>query len=192
MAKRQEEEMMIPVNTTTIPIFPSTHVRSTKNEAWLFKVTDEYLEELDNKRLIERGKKGGLLRRKRQLEVHNAHKREIQDWVARTGFKMPLGYMAIWFYVPMPASWRAKKRKEMLHTVHQNTPDIDNYIKQLFDNIMPRRNRISGEKGTDDRKIHCYVALKVWVDWNDACVKIVEYNEKAFNDVFAHGHPAYC
>lgn len=180
---------MTPINATIIPIFPSTHVRSTKNEAWLFKVTDEYLEELDNRREVEKGKKGGLLRRKHQLEIHNAHKREIQDWVARSGFKMPLGYMAIWFYVPMPASWRPKKRKQMLHTVHQTTPDIDNYIKQLFDNIMPRRNRISGEKGTDDRKIHCYAAFKVWVEWDDACVKILEYAAEDFLSVFKHGLP---
>lgn len=182
---------MEPTKITILPVFPSTHVRSTKNEAWLFKVSDEYLEGLDNKRFLERGKKGGLLRRKRQLEVHNAHKKEIQGWVTGSSFTMPLGYMAIWFYVPMPTSWRPKKQKQMLHTVHQNTPDIDNYIKQLFDNIMPRRNRISGEKGTDDRKIHCYATFKVWVTWDEACVKILEYNSEQFLHTFRHGHPSF-
>jgi Holliday junction resolvase RusA-like endonuclease len=182
---------MIPVKITIIPIFPSTHVRSTKNEAWLFKVTDEYLDELDERRLREKGERGGLLRRKRQLEVHNAHKKEIQDWVVRTGFKMPLGYFAMWFYVPMPASWRPKKRKERLHTVHQNTPDIDNYAKQLFDNIMPRRNRISGEKGADDRRLHCYATFKVWVEYDEACVKIIEYDNECFMKSFQHGHPSF-
>ncbi len=56
---------------------------------------------------------------------------------------------------------------------------------------MPRRNRISGEKGTDDRKIHNYAAFKVWVEWDDACVKIVEYDEKKFKDAFIHGHPSF-
>lgn len=181
---------MTPTKITIIPIFPSTHVRSTKNEGWLFRVEDSYLEGLDNKRLITHGKKGGLLRRKHQLEVHNAHKAEIQNWVASTGFIMPHGYFAMWFYVPMPKTWRPKKRKEMLYSAHQSTPDIDNYAKQLFDNIMPRRNRIAGQKGVDDRKLHCYATFKVWVEFEEACVRILEYTKEDFMSVFHSGHPS--
>lgn len=182
---------MIPTKITTIPIHPSTHVRSTKNEGWLMaeNVTYEYLEGLDNKRLLLKGKKGTLAARKKQLEIHNAHKAEIRDWVARNEFKMPLGYFAVWFYVPMPKSWRPKERKEKLYSVHQNTPDLDNYLKQLYDSIMPRRNRQKKEKGVDDRKIFCYAAFKVWVEFDEACVKIVEYNKVDFWEIFRHGLP---
>lgn len=103
---------------------------------------------------------------------------------------MPLGYFAVWFYVPMPASWRPKKRAQRLHTVHQNTPDLDNYLKQLYDSIMPRKNRLKKEKGCDDRKIYCYAAFKVWVEWDDACVRILEYNPQDFISVFAAGQPS--
>lgn len=184
---------MIPIKETVIPIHPSTHVRSTKNEGWLLaeNVTYEYLEQLDIKRMLTKGKKGTLAARKKQLEVHNAHKNEIRNWAENNDFKMPLGYAAVWFYVPMPPSWRPKKRLQMLYTVHQNTPDLDNYLKQLYDSIMPRKNRLKKEKGVDDRKIYCYAAFKVWVEWDDACIKILEYNSNDFMEIFKHGHPSY-
>lgn len=184
---------MTPTKITVIDIHPSTHVRSTKNEGWLMaeNVTYEYLEQLDMKRIITKGKKGTLAARKKQLEIHNAHKKEIRDWAIRNDYKLPLGYAAVWFYVPMPPSWRKKKRQEMLHTVHQNTPDLDNYLKQLYDSIMPRKNRQRGEKGIDDRKIYCYAAFKVWVEFDEACVKILEYDQQEYMEQFKHGHPSY-
>ena len=70
---------MIPIKITTIDIQPSTHVRSTKNEGWLLadSVSYEYLDKLDNERIFKKGKKGTLAARKKQLEIHNAHKKEI-------------------------------------------------------------------------------------------------------------------
>lgn len=184
---------MIPIKETIIEIHPSTHVRSTKNEGWLLSenVTYEYLQGLDAKRLLTKGKVGTLAARKKQLEVNKAHKDEIKDWVVRNEFKLPLGHTAVWFYVPMPPSWRKKKREEMIYTVHQNTPDLDNYLKQLYDSIMPRKNRLKKEKGIDDRKIFCYAAFKVWVPYEKACIKIIEYNQVDFMKTFQHGHPSY-
>lgn len=183
---------MIPIKETFIEILPSTHVRSTKNEGWLLadNVSYEYLNKLDERRLITKGKRGTLAARKKQLEINRAHKEEIKSWVVRNKFTMPLGYFAVWFYVPMPHSWRPKKRAEMLYAVHQNTPDLDNYLKQLYDAIMPRKNRLKKEKGVDDRKIYCYAAFKVWVDLEDAGIKVLEYNKEDFDKVFIHGHPA--
>ena len=182
---------MQPIKETIINIHPSTHVRSTKNEGWLLadNVSYEYLAKLDVKRLLLKGKKGTLAARKKQLEINKAHKDEVKHWVVANNFVMPLGEFAVWFYVPMPKSWRPKKRAEMLHTVHQNTPDLDNYLKQLYDSIMPRKNRLLKEKGTDDRKVYSYAAFKVWVEWEDACVKIIEYAPEDFLHAFRHGHP---
>lgn len=184
---------MIPTKETFLDIYPSTHVRSTKNEGWLLAdtVSYEYLDKLDEKRLITHGKRGTLAARKKQLEVNRAHKEEIKSWVIRNEFTMPLGYFAVWFYVPMPKSWRAKKRAEMLHTAHQSTPDLDNYLKQLYDAIMPRKNRLKKEKGTDDRKIFCYASFKVWVEVEKAGIKIIQYDQKEFDHIFRHGAPAF-
>lgn len=183
---------MTPIKETWMDILPSTHVRSTKNEGWLLadSVSYEYLDTLDTKRELTHGKKGTLSARKKQLEINKAHKDEIKDWVVRTGFVMPLGYAAVWFYVPMPPSWRKNKLAERMYTTHQNTPDLDNYLKQLYDAIMPRKNRMKKEKGIDDRKIFCYAAFKVWVPCGEGGIKIVEYDKQDFMDVFNHGHPS--
>lgn len=181
---------MIPLSITTIDVHPSTNVRSTQNEGWILRVEDDKLHQYDLKKLAERGKMGGLLRRKNQLVKHNAHKQEIKDWVARNNFVMPHGYFALWFCTPMPISWRPKKRAEMLYKAHQNTPDIDNYAKQVFDCIMPRRNRIAKEKGADDRKIHCYAPFKVWVPYEEACIRLVQYDPVEYMFQFEHGHPS--
>lgn len=182
---------MIPTKITVIPIHPATHVRTTRGEYWIVKADEGYLQKLDTKRLLDKGKQGGLVRRKRQLEKAQAHKEDIMFWVAATGFKMPVGYFALWFYVPMPASWRPAKREAMKYKEHQNMPDIDNFIKKTFDGVMPRRNRIAKHRGADDRKIHCYTTFKVWVEWEEACIKLVEYSPEEYMKEFEHGHPSY-
>lgn len=40
------------------------------------------------------------------------------------------------FHVPMPKSWSKKKKAEMVGKPHQQTPDLDNFIKSL-DAIVP-------------------------------------------------------
>ncbi len=66
---------------------------------------------------------------------------------------------------------------------------LDNYLKQLYDSIMPRKNRLKKEKGIDDRKIFCYAAFKVWVPVEQACIKVVEYNPVEFMECFKYGLP---
>ena len=68
---------------------------------------------------------------------------------------------------------------------HQSTPDCDNLLKAFFDSVMPRANKAKGEKGADDRKIHCYAAFKVWVRPENACIKIVEYGGNDFLAAFS-------
>lgn len=180
---------MIPIKITTIPVWPSTNVRSTQGDRWLFAVTDEYLKIYDAKRMETHGRVGRNLDRKRQLEKYNSYKEEIRYCVDKAKFTIPLGYFAIWFYLPFPKSWRNKKRVEMLGKPHMSTPDLDNMIKALFDGLMPRRNRISGGKGADDRKIHCYVSFKVWVPEGQERIDIVEYSDTDFMSTFSYEMP---
>jgi Holliday junction resolvase RusA-like endonuclease len=46
------------------------------------------------------------------------------------------------FFVPMPKSWSAKKREAMAGKPHQQTPDVDNYLKALLDAIHANDCRI--------------------------------------------------
>jgi len=176
---------MKPIKITSIPIFPSTNVRSTQNEKWLFRVSEEYLKQLDDNRVDTHGKPGHLAARKRQLEKYNAYKEELRNWAKKNEFIMPIGYFAVHFHVPFPKSWRKPKRAKMLHSPHMNTPDADNYIKALFDGIMPRRNRVAGQQGSDDRKIHCYSMFKVWVEEGDEKIVIAEYDPSEYSMVFS-------
>lgn len=180
-----------PVKTTIIPIWPSTNVRSTQGDRWLFAVSDEYLEAYDKKKLEETGKIGGNLRRKRQLEKYNAYKEEVAYWVKKKKFTMPTGYFGIWFYIPFPKSWTKKKCSAMAGRPHLDTPDLDNLIKAVLDGIMPRRNRITGEKGADDRRIHNYIPFKIWCAPGDEKIVIVEYSELNVSSAFPTPVPVH-
>lgn len=59
----------------------------------------------------------------------------------------------IQFYVEMPKSWSKKKRLEHFGKPHQQTPDIDNLIKALFDAVL-----------VDDKHIWSISATKMWAD----------------------------
>lgn len=175
---------LLPHRITTIPVWPSTNVRSTQGDRWLFAVSDEYLEEFDLRKLEENGKKGGNLRRKRQLEKYNAYKSEIFYWSQKLKFKLPNGYFGVWFYVPFPKSWTKKKCAKMAAAPHIDTPDLDNLIKALLDGLMPRRNRIAGDTGADDRRIHNYIPFKIWCPPGQEKIVIAEYSEKEITTIF--------
>ena len=177
---------MNPIKITSIPIYPATHVRSTKGDRWLFAVTDEYLIAYDAKIEEQTGKLGGNWRRKRQLDKYNAYKEELRWWVVQNGFKMPTGYFAIWFHVAMPGSWRPKKVALMEGKIHESTPDFDNLLKAFFDSIMPRKSKTTGEKGSDDRKIHCCAPFKVWAKPENARIDIVQYDTGEYVDCFKY------
>jgi len=189
---------MIPIKQSVLKIDPQTNVRSTKGEGWVLAVTPEYLEEYDKRKTAEKqlenpeAKPLRNLARRRQLEKYNAYKEEIRWLAKKQNFVMPQGYFALWFYVPHPKSWRPSKVKEMLYKPHQATPDWDNFIKALFDALMPRKKRMWGQKGTqDDRVVHCGAIFKIWVLPDEGCIKVIEYAENEFMGVFDHGHPNY-
>lgn len=146
----------------------------------MFAVSDEYLEEYDKRRLIEKGKLGGNVRRKRQLEKYNAYKQELRYIASKLDFRLPNGCFCIIFNIPMPASWRPKRRTEMVGKPHQSKPDVDNCIKSLWDGLIPPKNKSKGEKGRDDKEIWSFAAIKRWVEPENSCIEIIEYNEEDF------------
>lgn len=46
------------------------------------------------------------------------------------------------FYLPMPDSWSKKKKELMNNKPHQQTPDVDNICKALFDCLCSQDNFI--------------------------------------------------
>jgi len=67
------------------------------------------------------------------------------------GINFDSGQVDVIFFVPMPKSWTKKKCLEMDGKPHQSRPDIDNYLKALFDAVC-----------SEDSHIHKVTARKVW------------------------------
>ena len=71
------------------------------------------------------------------------------------------------FNVPMPASWSGKKRAQMDGQPHQQTPDLDNYVKALSDAL-----------NKDDSTIWHYAGLtKRWAFEGSIEIEIEEVGE---------------
>ena len=67
---------------------------------------------------------------------------------------IPVAIGSIIFNIPMPGSWSKNKRVEMNGRPHQQTPDLDNYLKGFLDAVC-----------SEDRHIHCIGKLrKVWAE----------------------------
>lgn len=69
------------------------------------------------------------------------------------GINFDSGQVDVIFFVPMPKSWTIKKKKKMNGKPHQSRPDIDNFLKALFDAVCD-----------EDSHIHTVCAKKVWSD----------------------------
>jgi len=74
------------------------------------------------------------------------------DKVRKAGIDLPDHGATILFTIPMPKNWSKKKRKSMDEKPHQQTPDLDNLLKALFDAVHK-----------EDKQIwHYGSVMKVW------------------------------
>lgn len=66
----------------------------------------------------------------------------FKDEVRKQGAAIPTHGAHITFYIAMPKSW-TKKRKEVFNLQpHQSRPDVDNYLKGIFDAVFDEDCRI--------------------------------------------------
>ena len=70
----------------------------------------------------------------------------------------------IMFIIPMPKSWSKQKKQEMAMTAHQQTPDLDNMIKGIFDACYK-----------DDCVIYDIRATKLWGDIGQIWIKNADH-----------------
>lgn len=85
--------------------------------------------------------------------------RAFKDECRERGVTIP-ETCAITFYMPMPDSWSKKRKVEMLGKPHQQTPDIDNLCKAVFDAVLE-----------NDAHIWKVSAEKIWA--NNGAIEIV-------------------
>ena len=77
--------------------------------------------------------------------------RDFCDQVRAAGVQIPPSGARILFVLPLPPSWSEKKKIQMAEMPHQQTPDLDNLLKALFDAVF-----------ADDKAIWHYEAAKRW------------------------------
>jgi len=67
------------------------------------------------------------------------------------------------FYIPMPSSWSKKKKRDNLFDKHTQRPDLDNYVKALFDAVYK-----------EDSHIWTFKATKIWAEKGQIEIKNME------------------
>lgn len=122
-------------------ITPQTHIRSTKGDGLMFRIPEDQLH------------LPGLLR-KRRLERYNNYKMDLIEEAATQGYQMG-EEIKVLFCIPVPASWRNKKKARHHFAAHCSKPDVDNLCKAFMDALKPRKDHV----------VHTLIAKKVWVDF---------------------------
>lgn len=130
-------------------VTPATHVRTTQNDKWFFRIPREKLREAGLKRL-------------ERIEKYNNYKIELLAEAKRKNFDFPPQGACITFYIPVPKSWSKKKKKQYHGKIHQSTPDLSNLLKAAEDALL-----------LEDKYIGHYGELcKRWVDFESGWIEI--------------------
>ena len=125
-----------------INITPQTHVRTTQNDRWYFRIPRDKLRAAGLKRL-------------ERIEKYNQYKIDLLALCKSKGFTIPEQGLSISFFIPVPQSWSKKKKKLYHGTLHQSTPDLDNLLKAVFDSLLVQDKAIG----------HLHSISKRWVDF---------------------------
>ncbi len=86
--------------------------------------------------------------------------RAFKDRVRELNVELPEAHSHVVFYISMPPSWSQKKRVKMNLKPHQSRPDLDNYLKGLFDAVYK-----------EDSHIWNITATKRWAEFGSIVIK---------------------
>lgn len=99
------------LKTYFIEITPNTKPRMTRRDKWLSPPRPPVLQ-------------------------YRCFKDKIHAECERLGIgELPSSIYSVKFYIKCPESWSGKKKREMNGKRHTTTPDIDNFLKALFDSM---------------------------------------------------------
>jgi Holliday junction resolvase RusA-like endonuclease len=130
-------------------ITPQTHVRATQGDSIFFRIPREKLRPSGLSRLL-------------RLEKYNQYKVDLLAESKSKAFVMPPQGASIAFFIPVPASWSKKKKKQHHGMLHQSKPDLDNLLKAFGDSLI-----------SEDKYIAHYGELsKRWVDFETGWIQI--------------------
>lgn len=135
---------------TIFELTPQTHVRTTQNDRWFFRIPRE--------KLKEHG-----LRRLTRIERYNKYKQDISALAKKKKFTFPSIGASVKFYLPVPKSWSKSKKSQMHLQYHMTRCDLDNLMKALMDSLM-----------SEDKHIAHFEAAKYWINADTGHIEITE------------------
>ena len=116
------------LKTYFIEITPNTKPRMTRSDKWK-----------NNPNHTDPKK-----RQRRPVTQYFRYKDELRKKCREIGLeRIPASIYTLKFYIKMPDSWSKKKREQLNGKFHQQTPDIDNITKALFDSLEVQDNYIA-------------------------------------------------
>jgi len=65
------------------------------------------------------------------------------------------------FWVPMPGSWSKKKKREMEGQPHRSRPDLDNYMKSVWDALCKEDSHI-WQIGSAEKRWSRLGCIEIW------------------------------
>ena len=92
------------------------------------------------------------------------YKDDINIWANKNDFILGQQICTV-FNMPMPKSWRKKKKEKMIHAPHKQKPDIDNLLKGLMDALLE-----------EDSHVHTVFSRKIWAE--EGSIVFCSLNEK--------------
>lgn len=154
-------------------ITPQTKVNISDNEKWMLspKITNEYLLDVGKnvrRRQIEEGtvkkviKETYFVNRKRYMMTYFDYKRKAKQLFDESGLgEFPVSNAYFKFYLPMPKSWSARKKRLHSFEPHQQVPDASNLHKAIED-ACSKKDRCNWD----------YRASKFWCDMSTGYIEI--------------------
>jgi len=141
-------------------ITPQTNVRATQGDCIFFRIPREKLRPAGLKRLL-------------RLERYNDYKLSLCAIAKSKQFVPPEQGGHLFFYIPVPKTWKKYKKEEMHMKLHQSKPDWDNLAKAFFDSMF-----------SEDMHIADVRVTKKWVNQEKGWIEFVSYlPEFRSNDV---------
>lgn len=95
-----------------------------------------------------------MYKRKKYIERYNAYKEALVEEASEKGFTIPDHNFEVSFFIPVPRTWTKKKKAAMHFKLHRPRPDIDNFLKALFDPLKKQDASIAHLSGLQKRWVN--------------------------------------
>ena len=92
---------------------------------------------------------------KNRINKMNKYREDVLSLAKKENFELPVCGWSVYFYMPMPVQWSAKKRKAMAGQLNMAKPDVDNMYKLLSDALSTKDERMAQLSGLGKFWIDC-------------------------------------